>query len=144
MQARFKMISSGYLFLVRGNEILLGRRTNTGYMDGMYGLPAGHVEEGEILREGTVRETKEEIGIDIDPNDLELKVVMHRKEGDIRVDFFFEPKKWSGEVVNGEPAKCDDLSWFPIGNLPPNTIPYIREAIECYQNGTFYKEVGWK
>ncbi|MBC7836893.1 NUDIX domain-containing protein [Acetobacteraceae bacterium] len=143
MQERFKLVPCGYVFLVRDNKILLGRRRNTGYKDGEYGLPAGHIEDGETFKEGAAREAKEEAGVEILPEDLELKVVMQRKGG-ARIDLFFEPKKWSGEVVNGEPEKCDDLSWFPIDSLPANTMDYMREAIECWQNGTFYSEVGWE
>ena len=45
------------------------------------------------------------------------------------VSFFLHTSQWSGKVVNAEPHKCDDLSWFEIDNLPVNTIPYIRRAI---------------
>ena len=46
---RFKMIGSSYLLLIENNKILLSRRFNTGYEDGKYSLPAGHVETGETL-----------------------------------------------------------------------------------------------
>ena len=55
----------------------------------------------------------------------------------------FEVKKWSGEILNTEPDKCDDLRWFPLDNLPVNTIPYIKQAIECYRKGILYSEFGW-
>ncbi len=127
----------------RGNEILLARRANTGYEDGKYGLVAGHLEAHESITHSGVREAREEAGVSIDPKDLQLKVVMHRRQADERMDFFFEPKKWNGEPKNMEPNKCDDMQWFPIDKLPENTIPYIRQAIECYQKGIFYSEFGW-
>jgi 8-oxo-dGTP diphosphatase len=68
---------------------------------------------------------------------------MHRLSDDERLDFFFEAKQWKGELRNMESEKCDDLSWFPINNLPENTIPYIREAIRCYREGILYSEFGW-
>jgi 8-oxo-dGTP diphosphatase len=52
-------------------------------------------------------------------------------------------RQWSGEIVNNEPHKCDELAWYPVINLPPNTIPYVRHAIECFQNGISYSEFGW-
>lgn len=147
---RFKMIASVYLLLVKRRKILLLRRINTGYEDGKYGLPAGHVEDNETIRAALCREVKEEIGILLKPEDLELVHVMHRKEKDIRVDFFFTIKEWRQEPKNNEPNKCDDLKWFTIDNLPKNTIPYIRKAIDNWRKKIFYSktsfaysEIGW-
>ncbi len=69
---------------------------------------------------------------------------MHRKGDDIRMDFFFTVKDWSGEVTNCEPEKCDDLAWFDLSDLPTNTIPYIKSAIEHFQAGKMYSEFGWE
>jgi 8-oxo-dGTP diphosphatase len=143
MVERFAMIASVYLLFVRGEEILLLRRANTGYEDGNYGLVAGHVEEGESITHAAIREAHEESGVNIEPSDLILKTTMHRRQSDERVDFFFEPKKWGGELINTEPDKCDDLRWFLLNELPENIIPYIRQAIECYRKGEIYSEWGW-
>ena len=140
---RFKMIASGYLMLVRNGKILLSRRFQTGYMDGSYSLPAGHIEDNETLTSGTCREICEEIGVALSPPDLKLVHVMHRKSDDIRMDFFFITDKKGLVPKNMEPNKCDDLSWFPLNELPTNTIPYIRAAIENYQQHIFYSEFGW-
>ncbi|MFA6463615.1 MAG: NUDIX domain-containing protein [Candidatus Paceibacterota bacterium] len=143
MKERFKLIPAVYLLFREGDKILLLRRENSGYEDGNYSLVAGHADGGESLISAAAREAKEESGVVIDPKDLVLKVAMHRMAEDERMDFFFEPKKWSGEIKNMEPEKCSDLSWFDINNLPENTIPYIREVIECYKKGIFYSEFGW-
>ena len=89
---RFKMIASSYLLLVIDGKILLSRRFKTGYEDGKYSLPAGHIEDNESLTAGGAREIFEEIGIRIKPKDLTLVHVMHRKKDDIRMDFFFTPE----------------------------------------------------
>ena len=68
---------------------------------------------------------------------------MHRRQDDERVEFFFEPTRWRGEIRNMEPDKCAALSWFPIGRLPDNTIPYVREAIARCREGVPYSEF-WK
>jgi hypothetical protein len=69
---------------------------------------------------------------------------MHRIGNDERIDIFFTVDKWEGEPKNMEPKKCDDLGWFPLGDLPENTIPYIRQAIESIQKGITYSEHGWR
>lgn len=138
------MIASSYLMLIRKEKILLLRRWHTGYEDGNYSLPAGHVEESESLTQAGAREFFEEIGVRIKPQQLTLVHVMHRKEQDIRMDFFFTTAIGDQRPVNKEPEKCDDLRWFALNKLPTNTIAYIRHAIECYQKKIFYSEFGWK
>ena len=51
-------------------EVLLALRKNTGYRDGEYELPGGHVEEGEDLMQAMVREAKEELLINIKEEDF--------------------------------------------------------------------------
>lgn len=140
MKERFKLIASIYLLLKKDEKILLMRRFNTGYEDGNYGLAAGHLDGDETLRAGMVREAKEEIGIDIHEDDLQLVTVMHRRQEDERVDFFFEVEKWEGEPQNMEPDKCDQVAWFSLNDLPENTIPYIRQAIEAARDSVRYSE----
>ena len=42
-----------------------------------------------------------------------------------------------------EPNKCDDIGWFELDNLPENTIPYIKHAIECISKNIVYSEFGF-
>ena len=143
---RFKLIPAVHLFLVRGQEILLSRRFNTGWEDGNYSVPCGHVEENETVTAALIREVHEEIGSIISPADLRFVHVMHRNGGaeNTRVDFFFAAERWGGEPRNMEPRKCDDLKWCPLDALPENTIPYIRSALDHYRRGVFYSEFGWQ
>jgi ADP-ribose pyrophosphatase YjhB (NUDIX family) len=144
MTERFKYVGAGYLFLVRDGKILMQRRCNTGFMDGFYGVPAGHLEGNETAREGAAREFREEIGIEVDPEDLKVVHVMHRKaKDDERVDFFMTTERYEGEIRNLEPHKCDDLSWFSLESLPENTIDYVRVAIEAFLRNEPYSEFGW-
>lgn len=141
---RYKIVPSSYLILIKDNKILLARRKNTGFQDGNYGLVAGHGEEGETARKTLCREAKEEAGIDILPENLELVHVMHRRASlDERVDFFFVTSVYEGAPTIAEPEKCDDISWFSSDNLPENTIDYISEAVENYKKKIFYSEFGW-
>lgn len=141
------IIPASYLVLIRDNQVLLLRSCNTGYEDGHYSLIAGHVEAGETFTDTAIREGFEEAGITIRPEDLSVVNVMHRIKSpktDERVDTFFLVKKWEGEIVNKEAAKCSDLSWFPLEDLPDNVIPYIRHALDNIQKGVFYSEEKYK
>ncbi len=139
----FKFISAVHLFLVKDEKILLLRRFNTGYEDGNYSVPAGHIDGEERTTSAMTREAKEEIGIDISEKQLRMVHVMHRKSGEERIDFFFEAMEWQGEPNIMETNKCDDLSWFPIGQLPQNVIPYVKSGIENYRNKILFSEFGW-
>jgi mutator protein MutT len=138
---RFKLIASVYLVLMKDNKILLSRRYKTGYFDGSYSFPSGHLDGNETLKQGTIRETKEEIGITVKSEDLKLVHVMNRRIPHAeRLDFFFTTKKWEGEPKNMELDKCDDLSWFELNNLPKNMVPYIGQAIDSILNNIIYSE----
>ena len=125
--------------LIKNGKILMLRRFNTGYEDGNYSFPAGHVEEGESFKETAVREAKEEIGIDVKLEDISLAHVMHRVPLG-RISVFMKAEKWEGVIRNIEPEKCDDLSWFNLDVLPKNTIPYIKKTIEDYKQKNVYSE----
>lgn len=142
---RNKSVPASYLLLRKGEKILLMRREGSGYYDGWYSVPAGHVEAGELPIDALVRETKEELGIILGNNDVRLVHTMYRTKHDEtgdRVDLFFEAAKWTGEITNTEPHKCDDVRWFSIDSLPKNIMHHVREAIENIENGISYSELG--
>lgn len=140
---RFKLIPAVYLALRRGNDVLLLRRANTGYQDGKYSLIAGHLDGDELGTVAMVREAKEEAGIIVKPEDLKFVHVVHRlgrNDGQERVDLFYEATNWTGEVVNVEPEKCDDLSWYPIDHLPDNMLPFVKCVLQDISSGVAYSE----
>ena len=132
-----------HLFFFREDQILLLRRFNTGFRDGDYSVPAGHLDGNETVMAAAAREAEEEVGVRIDAKNLIFSSVMHRLDGEERVDFFVRVTDWQGEPFNAEPDKCDDLRWAAIDSLPENTIPYIRRAIQNHVDGTRFDEFGW-
>jgi len=141
---RFKSVIEVALFLVKDNKVLLMRRYNTGYEDGKYHVPAGHVDGGEEIRHAMQREAKEEVGIDIAIDDLRVVHVMHRNtSGGERIAFFLTTDRWSGEVVNAELHKCDEIRWCSLDELPENICPYVRQALHNFKVGVSYAGFGW-
>ena len=142
MRAKFPV--TVHLLFFREDQFLLLRRFNTGYADGMYSVPAGHLDGGEPVRVAAQREALEEIGLKLDPAQIKFAGVMHRREEAERVDFFVQIKEWNGEPLNAEPDKCDELCWCDLDTLPENTIHYIRQAIQNFRDGVLFEEYGWK
>ena len=137
-RARFP--ATVHLFFFRENQILLLRRFNTGFRDGEYSVPAGHLDGGETVMQAGIREGKEEVGVDIRESNMTFSSVMHRIEDDERVDFFVHVHKWDGEPFNAEPDKCDDVRWMEMDKLPANIIPYVKQALENHLNNISFDE----
>ena len=141
---RTKFAVTVHLFFFRAEQILLLRRFNTGYRDGEYSVPAGHLDGGETVIAAAIREASEEIGIQLNVNDLIFSSVMHRQEDEERVDFFVHVQTWQSEPFNNEPDKCDELIWVNFKSLPENTIPYVRRAIANHLDEVVFDEFGWE
>ena len=145
-KARFTLKSEVYLIPMKAGKVLLSRRSNTGWMDGKYSLIAGHLDGGETVSKAMIREAYEEADIEVIKKDLIPVKVIHRMSSDNMeyVDFFFVVRKWKGTPKVMEPNKCDDMSWFPIGKLPKNTLPYVKKVVETYKDKPSFFEFGWK
>jgi len=142
---RFSFLGVVNILLIKGNKILLTRRFNTGYHDGDYEVPSGHIDGKEPVTKAAAREAFEEIGVTIKKEDLTVVHVMHRfGEKNERVEFYLIAKEWQGEPAIKEADKCDDLKWFPISELPTNMIPKTKFAIEQYLAGKTFSEFDWK
>ena len=140
---RFTLIPEVHLLLWQQDRLLLLRRQDTGYEDGNFSVVAGHVDGQETARQAMAREAREEAGLGIDPQDLRLCHVIHRRSEAERISFFFTTPRWQGEPRNCEPHKCSELGWHPQAALPPNMVPYVRHAIAQVARGVVYSEFGW-
>lgn len=135
---------NGYLILRRNDEVLLGLRHNTGYLDGHYGLVSGHVEAGESGLAGLLREAHEEANLRLTRDQIRFAHCLHRRTDRLNIDLFFECHEWNGEIENREPHKCKELRWFSLADLPSNTIGYVRDVLTSIAQGICYSESGWE
>ncbi len=139
----FMVVGVHLILKDKNGRVLLARRANTGFGDGEYNFPCGHVDAGENLKTALSREAKEEIGIDINENDLHFAGATHWVSNKQSVNFFFECTNWKGEARNAEPEKCDDVSWFVASEAPANVVKQTSLALENYnKSGTgFFVEI---
>ena len=131
-----------HIILQHDDNVLLMRRAGTGFFDGLYSLPGGHLEAGESLFAAAVREMREETGVRLALATLCWAGTVHRLSDTSRIDFFVRAQQWSGEPVINEPDKCDHLAWFRCDALPSNTVPYIAEALQ-QPTERWHFEMGW-
>ncbi|MBV6703219.1 NUDIX domain-containing protein [Kitasatospora aureofaciens] len=126
--------------------MLLGRRRNTTYANGLWHLPAGHMLPGEPVTRSMAREAEEELGISIAEHDLSLVHTLHHLDADdgrSRLQLFFRTPRYDGQIRNAEPHKCEDLRWWPLDRLPADTVPYTAHALAQITAGHRLSTTGW-
>jgi 8-oxo-dGTP pyrophosphatase MutT (NUDIX family) len=143
---RYASVVDVYALLQRPDGmILLLERSGTGYADGQLCPPSGHLEAGESVVDGVIREAREETGVLLDPADVSFCHVVHHRNpvGQARVGFFFTASRWRGEPVNREPHKCAGLHWADPACPPASTVPYTAAALAAITRGAVFSLDGW-
>lgn len=149
MKSRYLVQSVAFVLItkIENNEeyVLLQRRCNTGMLDGEYDVAcSGHLEKGETLKIAAIREAKEELGIDILEENLDLISAINAKYGDIQyVSMAFHVTKYQAIPHIVEKDKCNQLKWVPINNLPSNLAVHTKKIIDSYINKELYIEIGF-
>jgi 8-oxo-dGTP pyrophosphatase MutT (NUDIX family) len=140
--------SAVHLFLFNDTQqILLQKRQNTGYMDGMWDCSAsGHVEKNESMKTAMQREAKEELNILLHINDIHFATLTHRHNSTDNSTYYngyFYATAYTNTPIINEPRKCSDLQWFPINALPKTLINHRITALSNYLKNIPYSEEGW-
>ncbi|MFJ3931607.1 NUDIX domain-containing protein [Streptomyces sp. NPDC090029] len=136
-----------HLYLERPDgTVLLGlRHPDSAFAPSTWHALAGHCEQENAIA-CLIREAREEAGLHIERQDVELVHVVHHIDGvgdRPRMGLFFRVRTWSGEPELREPDKCTQWRFWDPAALPDDLVPYTRVAIEKIQNGELYSETGW-
>ncbi|NIY65523.1 NUDIX hydrolase [Streptomyces malaysiensis] len=127
-------------------RVLLGlRHPDSAYAASMYHFLAGHCEQESALA-CLVREAREEAGLRIEADDVELAHVVHLVDtpGDRpRMQLVFRARHWEGTPEVREPDKCTSWGFWHPDELPVQTVAYTRAAIEGIRAQRLYTEMGW-
>ncbi len=110
-------------------QIFLQRRAGTGFLDGFYGLPGGHLEAGELPSEAARRECQEETGVSVLA--LEPRCVLpYRYRGAVGVNWVFTANGYDQEPRLAEPASADVAVWADLTCLPQRRARWIDQAVD--------------
>lgn len=56
-------------------------------------------------------------------------------DGAGRLQLFFRPARYTGEITNTEPEKCHQLRWWPLDALPEPVVGYTVQALGAIAAG---------
>ncbi len=142
---RHLVIPTVNVFVIKDFKLLLGRRINTGWMDGYLCPPGGHIELGETPLQAMIREINEELGVIVEPEDLEFAGVAARNtDAGETVAYAFVIRDKEYDFKNTEPEKCSELVWVELTTLPKDVIDDFEQIIRRgIVGGDLYLEVGY-
>lgn len=107
----------GVLIIKDSEWILMGKRKDCD----MYGMPGGYLEMFEEFEEAASREVKEEVNLDIPPENMKLVCIFNavEKSRDYHnVAIVLACKYIEGqEVATMEPDKCWGWEWWKLSDL---------------------------
>ena len=126
-------------------RVLLLRRCGGVYASGLLVPPSGHLEAGETVVEGALRETYEEVGVAVQEGDLEFcHVIDHQSpEGQQRLGVAFRAQRWQGEPYNKEPHKHAQLVWADPARPPADCVPYVSALLAQFVGGALLSVDGY-
>ena len=113
------------VILVDNGKILLLLRAD-GWKTGSWGPPGGETELGETPQQGATRETFEESGLRVRPEDLEL--LIQRTKHDYGMVYFYITDKFSGEGVKLS-HEHSDFAWVDMKRIDELDITFQSEEL---------------
>jgi ADP-ribose pyrophosphatase YjhB (NUDIX family) len=134
-----------HLILQREQQILLIHRPNDQRYSGRYDLPADYRTGTEANTAAAVRAAKLELGIEVDPADMEFAAMTQglHPDGTEHYDFYFRVSHWTGEPRLTSLHRGTEAGWARLDHLPANMTPRTKLGLEISLGGIPYVEYGF-
>lgn len=102
-----------------------------------WGSGGGHLELGESLMAGALRELEEEAGSDLKVTNVSFLGVYNFTEMKPKhyVDISFSAEYVSGEPTNNAPNETTDWQWFDLDDLPAPLFPPVAIYLTAFKSG---------
>ena len=137
MNQRPNVITVGVqCFVLSDSRLLLGLRTG-GFGTGTWGLPGGHLEQGETILEAASRELAEETGIIA--QSMRIVVIGDPiAENNFHLQIGVRIEKWAGDPRIVAPNELGELRFFPMDDLPAPLLISSAYIIDKFVRGNLY------
>ena len=123
-----KVVTS--VVVVRGDEIALGRRSIEPGR-GLWCLPGGFVNQNEAPVDGARRESREEIGAEVEITRLIGVYHIAKTAAPSLVGIAFEARLVRGAAIHAG-SEMSEVGFYGAGGLPELAFPSHREIIDDY------------
>ena len=115
--------------VARGGKVLFIKRGNEpGY--GLWSLPGGYVDRGEVVEKAAAREVFEETGLEVEVGKL---LGVFSEEGRPVILVAYEALEHGGRLAPGSEAL--ELGFFGPDALPPIAFPRDAHLLELWEKG---------
>jgi ADP-ribose pyrophosphatase YjhB (NUDIX family) len=120
-------------------RVLVGKDTRKG--DAVYGVPGGHWESGETLKDCAIREVREESGVTCSTVQLISVYDFYRADKEKSyVSIGMKALYVAGELTSKEDEGRLEWGWYSVDEaLNLNLFPPDKVLLERYKSGVIYE-----
>jgi 8-oxo-dGTP pyrophosphatase MutT (NUDIX family) len=140
-------------YIVHDDKVLLHKRSETKKkFPGFWIGPGGHVNEGEDALTAAMREVREETGVTISKDDINLKAIAihhHLDRQEVWVSFIYLASIPEHQAVDHVHNQEGESAWIPLNELsaldklfPPSAF-YFEHVLDN-QPGILYTFIRWE
>ena len=105
-----------------GKVLMIRRAGDPGY--GLWSMPGGYLDRGEVVEEAAAREVREETGLDVE---VERLIGLFSEAGNPVIVAAFLAREVGGTLAAGDEAL--EVGFFDVHDLPPLAFPRDRLII---------------
>ena len=110
----------------QGKVLMIQRDTPVGR--GLWSMPGGYIDRGEVVEEGAAREVLEETGLQVEVQGL---LGLFSEAGIPVLVVAFTARETGGSLIAGPEAQ--DVGFFSLEDLPPMAFPWDKVILDRWR-----------